>query len=161
MTRFKRAITPLPITGGGGRHAITRPCPFSPDNLNSPILYRLMTRLRLMYFYHKVTSDALSVNEKYRNLPSESAGRPVGWSVGGKHTWRDTHFTFQEGFFFFFFFFLPSLHRPELSRSDKHNGFGAVARGETELPIPSWKIGEREGSTSSIVAPTSIADNEA
>lgn len=42
------------------------PYPFSPDNLNSLILYRLMTCLLLMYFYHKVMSDALSVNEKYK-----------------------------------------------------------------------------------------------
>lgn len=35
-----------------------------------------------MYFYHKVISDALSVNEKYRNV-RERLGR-------GKHTLRDT-----------------------------------------------------------------------
>lgn len=96
MTRFKRAITPLPITEEEGGRAITRPYPLSPDNLNSPILYRLMTRLRLMYFYHKVISDALSVNEKYRNLPSESAGRSEVNTRGETHS-----FHLSGGFFFF------------------------------------------------------------
>lgn len=50
---------------------------FSPDNLNSPILYRLMTCLLLMYFYHKVMSDALSVNEKYQNVGSERGREEV------------------------------------------------------------------------------------
>lgn len=72
-----------------------------------------------MYFYHKVMSDVLSVNEKYRNVRQG----------GGKHTHWETHsFHLSEGFF---------LACGELSCSDKNNGFGAMAQGDRP-PIPSW-----------------------
>lgn len=76
-----------------------------------------------MYFYHKVMSDVLSVNEKYRNVWCERGGEGVN-----THTERHTHLTFQKGFF---------LACGELSCSDKNNGFGAMARGDRP-PIPSW-----------------------
>lgn len=47
-----------------------------------------------MYFYHKVMSDVLSVNEKYRNVWCESDREEVN-----THTERHTHLTFQKGFF--------------------------------------------------------------
>lgn len=73
-----------------------------------------------MYFYHKVMSDVLSVNEKYRNVWCERDGEEVN-----THT-ETLSFDLSEGFF---------GACGKLSCSDKNNGFGAMARGDRP-PIP-------------------------
>lgn len=78
-----------------------------------------------MYFYHKVMSDVLSVNEKYRKV----------WCVRGReevnthtHTERHTHFTFQKVFFSLW----PAVSCPAVIRIMVL----APRPGETDLPFP-------------------------
>lgn len=74
-----------------------------------------------MYFYHKVMSDVLSVNEKYRNVWRERGGEEVN-----THAERHTHFTFQKGSSW------PAVSCPAVIRIMVL----APGPGETDLPFP-------------------------
>lgn len=77
-----------------------------------------MTCLQLMYFYHKVMSDVLSVNEKCRNVQCEEVNT---------HTLRDTLISpFRRGFVW------PAVSCPAVIRIMVLAPWPA----ETDLPFP-------------------------
>lgn len=94
-----------------------------------------------MYFYHKVISDALSVNEKWGNLRRGSGGKHTSIRSEpetGRGRGRKS-FHLSGGFIYLFDF--------GLSCRDKNNGF-LVPRPwgrRTSNPPGTWNTGELEG----------------